>query len=73
MFLAREVYWNDQESHFNSIQWNCCRVTSMNFKLKLLPLVFRKCCRLSLSRQERLFANSYRHMEQDLSIVNILQ
>ena len=53
----------------NTIQWNCCRVTFFNLKIRR---IFR-CCQMRLSRQDRLFAKSYNLVEKQCTVTNIMR
>ena len=53
----------------NTIQWNCCRVSIFNLKLRMPGW----CCCCKLSKQERLFEKSYRTVEKEVNITYIMR
>ena len=55
----------------NTIQWNCCRVLTNNLKLRL-PRSLQCCCCKPKGKEKRML-KSYRRLEKELTISNLIR
>lgn len=57
----------------NNVQWNTCKTMCLNLRTFVKPRYLCLCCAPKNSREQKLEVKSFKHIMQEVSIVNILK